>query len=74
MLDRAVVKEFLDTELEDLEIEIPKDIKKEELVETFCQYVETDYYEWLKENFKSFFQHGSPSWEWIKERIQQSKK
>jgi len=30
--------------------------------------VEDDYYEWLKDNFKSFFDHGNPDWEWIRER------
>ena len=69
MLDRAVVEEFLDCELKDMELEIPKDISKEQLVEAFCQYVEDDYYEWLKDNFKSFFNHSEPDWEWIRERI-----
>ena len=67
MLDRDVVEEFLDCELEG--IEIPRDISKEQLVEAFCQYVEDDYYEWLKDNFKSFFEHGEPDWEWIREKI-----
>jgi len=31
--------------------------------------VEDDYYKWLKDNFKSFFNHGNPDWEWIRERI-----
>jgi hypothetical protein len=35
MLDRDVVEEFLDCKLKDLEIEIPEDISKEQLVETF---------------------------------------
>ena len=74
MLDRAVVGEFLDTELEELEIEIPKDITKEVLVETFCRYVENDYYEWLQSNFKTFFNQGSPNWDWVKERIKQYSK
>jgi len=26
-------------------------------------------HEWLKDNFKSFFNHGNPDWEWIRERI-----
>ncbi len=69
MLDRDVVEEFLDCELEDIELEIPSDISKEQLVEAFCQYVEDDYYDWLKENFKSFFDDGEPDWEWIRERI-----
>jgi len=26
-------------------------------------------YEWLKDNFKSFFEHGEPDWEWIREKV-----
>lgn len=70
MLDREVIREFLDEELKEKEMEIPKDIFKEALVETFCKYVEDDYYEWLKDNFKFFFNHGDPAWNWIKERIE----
>ena len=69
MLDRAVVKEFLDCKLKDLALEIPQDIPKDALVEAFCQYTEDDYYEWLKDNFKSFFEHGNPDWDWIREKI-----
>jgi len=67
MLDRKVVRELLDEELK--EVETPKDISKEAIVETFCKYVEDDYYEWLKDNFKSFFNYGKPDWKWIRERI-----
>lgn len=67
MLDRKVVKEFLQEKLED--IEIPKDISFNQLVETFCKYAEDDYYEWLKDNFKSFFDHGNPDWRRIKQMI-----
>ena len=69
MLDRNVVGEFLDYELEDMELEIPKNIGKGEIVEAFCQYVEDDYFEWLKDNFRSFFEHGNPDWSWIRKRI-----
>jgi len=69
MLDRDAVEEFLDSEFEDMELEIPEDIPKEQLVEAFCQYIEDDYYERLKDNFKSFFDHGNPDWEWIRGRI-----
>ena len=72
MLDRQVVKEFLDGEFEDVDLEIPKDIPKDDLVEAFCQYTEDDYYEWLKDNFKSFFDHGNPDWDWIREKIKAS--
>ena len=68
MLDRDVVAEFLDCEFEDMEV--PEDIDREKLVEAFCQYVENDYYEWLKDNFKSFFNHSNPDWERIRERIE----
>ena len=69
MLDRTVVEEFLDWEFEDGDWEIPGDITKDVLVEAFCQYTEDDYYEWLKDNFKSFFNCGNPDWQWIRERI-----
>lgn len=70
MLDRTVVEELIDDEFEDLELEIPDGVEKEALVEAFCQYVEDDYYEWVKDNFKSFFNHGDPDWDWIKGRIE----
>jgi len=69
MLDRGVVEEFLNWEFEEGNWEIPEDISKDALVEAFCQYVEDDYYEWLKDNLKSFFDHGNPDWNWIKDRI-----
>ena len=68
MLDRDVVEEFLDGEFEVGDWEIPADIPKDKLVETFCQYTEDDYYEWLKDNLKSFF-NGNPDWDWIRDRI-----
>jgi len=27
------------------------------------------FYEWLKDNFKSFFEHGNPDWELIREKV-----
>lgn len=69
MLDREVVREFLEDKLGELGIGTPKDISKDVLVETFCKYTENDYCEWLKDNFKSFFNHGNPHWDWIRERI-----
>ena len=69
MLDRQVVEEFLDWEFEEGDWEIPEGIPKETLVEAFCQYTEDDYYEWLKDNFKSFFDHGNPDWDWIRKII-----
>ncbi|MFZ6016748.1 MAG: hypothetical protein ACOYU0_03875 [Nitrospirota bacterium] len=69
MLDREVVKEFLEEKLEKAGLNIPKDISENELVETFCKYTEDDYYEWLKDNFKSFFNHYKPDLEWIRGRI-----
>lgn len=70
MLDRKVVNDFLREEFEDRRWEIPKDISMNVLVETFCKYVEDDYYEWLKDNFKSFFDHGAPNWNWVRGRIE----
>lgn len=74
MLDRAVIEELLDCKLKDLDLEIPEDISKAALIEAFCQYTEDDYYEWLKDNFKSFFEHGNPDWDWIREKIKTGEK
>ena len=74
MLDRQVVEGFLDWEFEDGDWEIPGDIARDDLVEVFCQYTEDDYYEWLKDNFKSLFDHGNPDWNRIRERIRANEK
>ena len=60
MFSRKVVREFLNEELKG--IKVPDDISKEVLAEAFCKYVEDDYYEWLKDNFKSFFNYGKTDW------------
>ena len=69
MLDRNVVKEFLEAALRERRIKIPNGISKMSLTETFCQFTEHDYYEWIKDNFRTFFNHGMPDWNWIRERI-----
>ena len=71
MLDRVVVREFLEFQLDDINSVVPDDLAMESLVETFCQYTEEDYYEWLRDNFKSFFNHGDVDWEWVRRRVNQ---
>ena len=66
MLDRDSVEGFLDTELGYVEREIPHDISKDALVDAFCSYIESAYYEWLRENFMTFFNDGDPDWDWIR--------
>ncbi len=73
MLNREVVKGLLGEELKERGIRIPKGISKKTLTETFCRYTEDDYYEWIKDNFRTFFNHGIPDWNWIKERIRYCK-
>ncbi len=72
MLDRTVVEELLDWEFEGLDLDIPENIPREAVIEAFCQYTEDDYYEWLKDNFKSFFNHGNPDWDWIRKKIKKA--
>ncbi len=72
MHDLEAMTEFLDDGLAELEIEIPEDIDKNKLVGTFCTYVDNDYYEWLKDNFQSFFEHGDPDWDWIRKTVAKS--
>ena len=69
MLDRDVVREFLEYQLENIDLAVPGDIDLGSLVEAFCQYTENDYYEWLKDNFKSFFDHGDVDWGGVREKI-----
>ncbi len=69
MLDREIIEALLDWEFEDLDLEIPEDIPKEAVIEAFCQYVEEDYYEWLKDNLRSFFDHDNSIWNRIIEKI-----
>jgi hypothetical protein len=70
MLDRKVVGEFLADEMRKARIRLPRNIPRGILVEIFCRYVEDDFGEWLKDNFRSFFEHGNPDWDWVRERIQ----
>jgi len=72
MIDREVIREYLSEELSG--IEIPKDIPHNVLIETFCRYIEDDYYNWIKDNFMTFFDDGDPDWDWIRERIRYSSK
>lgn len=69
MLNRKVVENFLFEKIKDSGIEIPKRIDRRKLVEVFCRFTEDDYYEWLKDNFKTFFNHGNPDWDWIEEQV-----
>jgi len=71
MLDREDVKEFLRDQFTDLKMEVPEDLDADSLADAFCKYTEDDYYEWLRDNFKSFFNHGDPDWVHIREKIAQ---
>ena len=68
MLGRAAVEEFLGCRPKELELEIPGNIKRDALAEAFCQYVEDDYYQWLKGNCRSFFGDGEVDWELVRGR------
>ncbi|MBU2608041.1 MAG: hypothetical protein KKF26_01850 [Chloroflexi bacterium] len=69
MLDRDSIEEFLESELGYAEMGIPSDISKGDLVDAFFNYIETEYYEWLRENYMAFFNDGDPDWDWIREQI-----
>ena len=71
MLDREDVKEFLRDQFADLKIEVPEGFDVDSLADAFCKYAEDDYYEWFRDNFKSFFNHGDPDWNHIREKIAQ---
>lgn len=73
MLDREVIKEFLQEKFKERNWKLPRGVKWSDLVEAFSKYTEDDYYEWIKDNFKSFFDYGKPDWGWIKSKIAEVK-
>lgn len=73
MLDKEVIKEFLKSYLEDLDV--PKSINMNDLADVFIEYCENDYYEWLKDNANSFFSgNNGIDWNSIAKKIQKKKK
>ncbi len=74
MLDRGVVADFLKEEMREQDIKLPRGITFKKLVETFCRYTEDDYYEWLRDNYKSFFNHENPDWKLIRMQMQKHDK
>ncbi|MEO0050576.1 MAG: hypothetical protein ABIK42_05485 [candidate division WOR-3 bacterium] len=71
MIDKPFVKEFLKETL--IEVKVPTDISLDDLTAVFCRYLEQDSYQWLRDNFKSFFNHGDPDWTEIRRMINESK-
>ena len=72
MLDKEVIKEFLQSDLED--VEIPTNINFDDLADVFIDYCEGDYYEWLRDNAKSFFSGDNGiDWDSIAGKIQKKK-
>ena len=72
MLNKQTVKEFLESDLED--VEIPQNINFDDLVDVFIDYCEDDYYEWLNDNARSFFSgDNGVDWDSIAEKIQKKK-
>ena len=41
--------------------------------DTILQKLEADFYECLKDNFKSFFDYGKPDWKRMRARIKKYK-
>ncbi len=72
MFDRSIIEGLLDWEFEGLDLELPEDVPREAVMEAFYQHLEDDYYEWLKDNFRSFFDHGNPVWNRLIEKIRAS--
>ena len=61
MLSKTVIKKFLQSYLEN--IEIPQNINFDSMADVFIDYCEDDYYEWLKDNANSFFS-GNDGIDW----------
>lgn len=66
-LGKEFLIEYLREELEDDEMELPDDISLDDLADAFMDYLEVDIYDWLRENYRSFFKDHD--WDWVRERI-----
>ena len=65
--------DFFKEAIEEAGFSIPNDIDSDDLIEAFAYYVEGDIYEWMMANFRSFFNHGNPNWDWVREYIEDMK-
>ena len=69
MLDRLVVKGFLLNKFQEAKLCIPKDIEMQKLINDFIKFTEDDMYEWLKDNYKTYFNYNNPDWNFIRKRL-----
>ena len=53
-IDRERLQNYLQSRLEDDELELPPGVTIEELTDQFSAYLEVDLYDWLRENYRSF--------------------
>ena len=53
-IDREQLQNYLQSRLEDDELEPPPGVTIEELTDQFSAYLEIDLYDWLRENYRSF--------------------
>lgn len=61
MLDRKLILEFL----KEKDLDLPKNLSLEKVNEAFCEYVENDFWDWLNDNYQTFFNQDNPDWKWI---------
>ena len=53
-IDRERLQNYLQSRLEDDELELPPGVTIAELTDQFSAYLEIDLYDWLRENYRSF--------------------
>ncbi|MBI4301552.1 MAG: hypothetical protein HY664_03000 [Chloroflexi bacterium] len=55
IIDELFIRDYLRERLEDDEIELPDGVSLDDLADDFMEYIEIDIYEWLRDNYRSFF-------------------
>jgi hypothetical protein len=70
MLDRQVIQKYLREKFQECHYKLPRGISWIEFTEAFCRWTERDYYEWLKDNYKSFLDHAGPDSRKLGELVQ----
>jgi hypothetical protein len=61
MLDRKLILEFL----QEKDLDLPNNLSLEKVNEIFCKYVEDGFFDWLNDNYQTFFNQDNPDWNWI---------
>jgi hypothetical protein len=70
MSDREFYEESPEWELDDFDLESSDDLDLDIIAEEdLSEFIDEEYFDWLKEYFEPFFEKGDANWDEIDEQI-----